>query len=56
MIWTIPNILTIVRLLAAPSIATMFLYFNRLYADWFALLLFIGAALPTGLMGFLHEL
>ena len=44
MIWTIPNILTIARLLAAPGIAVMFLYFDRPYADWFALLLFLIAS------------
>ena len=43
MIWTIPNILTIARLLAAPGVAVMFLYFDRPYADWFALLLFLIA-------------
>ena len=53
MIWTIPNILTIVRLLAAPGIAIMFLYFNRLHADWFALFLFISAAVTDWFDGFL---
>ncbi len=42
--WTIPNILTTIRLLAAPSVALMFLYFARPWADWFALLLFVAAA------------
>ena len=31
----------------------MFLYFNRPYADWFALLLFIGAAITDWFDGFL---
>lgn len=53
MIWTIPNILTILRLLAAPGVALMFLYFNRLYADWFALLLFLSAAITDWFDGFL---
>ena len=53
MIWTFPNILTILRLLAAPAVAVMFLYFNRLYADWFALILFISAALTDWFDGFL---
>ena len=53
MIWTFPNVLTIIRLLAAPAVAVMFLYFNRLYADWFALVLFIGAALTDWFDGFL---
>jgi CDP-diacylglycerol--glycerol-3-phosphate 3-phosphatidyltransferase len=42
--WTLPNILTILRLLAAPAVAVMFLYFNRPWADWFALCLFLAAA------------
>lgn len=42
--WTVPNILTIIRLLAAPGVAIMFLYFSRPWADWFALILFIAAA------------
>ncbi len=42
--WTIPNILTVIRLLAAPGVAVMFLYFHRPWADWFALILFIAAA------------
>jgi CDP-diacylglycerol--glycerol-3-phosphate 3-phosphatidyltransferase len=42
--WNLPNILTILRLLAAPAVAVMFLYFNRPWADWFALCLFLAAA------------
>ena len=42
--WTLPNVLTILRLLAAPAVAVMFLYFNRPWADWFALCLFLAAA------------
>ena len=42
MTWNIPNILTVLRLLAAPGVAVMFLYFQRPWADWFALSLFIG--------------
>jgi len=53
MIWNFPNILTVLRLLAAPGVAVMFLYFNRPYADWFALLLFTGAALTDFLDGYL---
>ncbi len=40
----LPNLLTILRLLAAPGVAVMFLYFNRPWADWFALGLFSAAA------------
>ena len=53
MTWTLPNILTMGRLLAAPGLAVMFLYFTRPYADWFALLLFISAALTDWLDGHL---
>jgi CDP-diacylglycerol--glycerol-3-phosphate 3-phosphatidyltransferase len=42
--WNLPNVLTILRLLAAPAVAVMFLYFNRPWADWFALCLFLAAA------------
>jgi CDP-diacylglycerol--glycerol-3-phosphate 3-phosphatidyltransferase len=53
MSWTLPNILTTLRLLAAPAVAVMFLYFTRPYADWFALLLFVSAALTDWLDGHL---
>ncbi|MEM7056277.1 MAG: CDP-diacylglycerol--glycerol-3-phosphate 3-phosphatidyltransferase [Pseudomonadota bacterium] len=53
MIWTIPNILTIARILAAPCIALVFLVFDRPLADWLALGLFIGAALTDFLDGWL---
>ena len=56
MTWTIPNILTAVRLLAAPGVAVMFLYFTRPYADWFALLLFISAAVTDWFDGYLARL
>ncbi len=51
--WTIPNILTTLRLLAAPGVAVMFLYFARPWADWFAMLLFIGAAITDYIDGYL---
>jgi cardiolipin synthase len=50
---TLPNILTILRLAAAPGVVIMFLYFNRPAADWFALILFISAALTDFLDGYL---
>ncbi len=53
MTWTIPNILTMLRLLAAPGVVVMFLFFVRPWADWFALLLFIGAALTDWIDGYL---
>ncbi|MEP3347228.1 MAG: CDP-diacylglycerol--glycerol-3-phosphate 3-phosphatidyltransferase [Litoreibacter sp.] len=51
--WNIPNILTLLRLLAAPGVAVMFLYFQRPWADWFALVLFVTAALTDWLDGYL---
>ncbi len=51
--WTVPNILTLLRLLAAPMVAVMFLYFNRPWADWFALVLFVSAAATDWFDGYL---
>ena len=56
MTWTVPNILTTLRLLAAPGVVLMFLYFTRPWADWFALLLFIGAAITDYFDGYLARL
>ena len=56
MTWTIPNTLTILRLLAAPGVAVMFLYFTRPYADWFAFVLFVGAAVTDWFDGYLARL
>ncbi|QGX99796.1 CDP-diacylglycerol--glycerol-3-phosphate 3-phosphatidyltransferase [Roseovarius faecimaris] len=53
MTWTIPNILTLLRLLAAPGVAVMFLYFTRPWADWFALILFVSAAVTDWFDGYL---
>ncbi len=53
MILNLPNFLTILRLLAAPGVVIMFLYFNRPWADWFALVLFIAAAITDFLDGYL---
>ncbi|MDA7425093.1 CDP-diacylglycerol--glycerol-3-phosphate 3-phosphatidyltransferase [Thalassococcus lentus] len=53
MTWTIPNILTALRLLAAPGLAVMFLYFSRPFADWAALTLFIAAAITDWFDGHL---
>ncbi len=50
---TIPNILTVLRLIAAPAVAVMFLYFTRPWADWFALTIFVLAALTDWFDGFL---
>jgi hypothetical protein len=56
MIWTIPNSLTVLRLLAAPGVAIMFLYFHRPWADWLALTLFVGAAITDWFDGYLARL
>ena len=56
MTWTIPNLLTTLRLLAAPGVVLMFLYFTRPWADWFALVLFIGAAITDWFDGYLARL
>ncbi|MES2550675.1 MAG: CDP-diacylglycerol--glycerol-3-phosphate 3-phosphatidyltransferase [Pseudomonadota bacterium] len=54
--WTIPNTLTVLRLFAAPGVAVMFLYFQRPWADWFALALFVTAALTDWFDGYLARL
>ncbi|WP_377509151.1 CDP-diacylglycerol--glycerol-3-phosphate 3-phosphatidyltransferase [Octadecabacter sp. R77987] len=53
MTWNLPNILTVLRLLAAPGVAIMFLYFARPWADWFALILFVVAATTDWIDGYL---
>ncbi len=53
MTMTVPNILTVLRLLAAPGLALMFLYFSRPAADWFALILFVLAAVTDWFDGYL---
>jgi len=54
--WNIPNTLTVLRLLAAPGVALMFLYFHRPWADWFALALFVSAAITDWFDGYLARL
>jgi CDP-diacylglycerol--glycerol-3-phosphate 3-phosphatidyltransferase len=51
--WTLPNALTILRLVAAPGVPLMFLYFHRPWADWFALGLFVIAAATDWVDGYL---
>ncbi|MDO5606394.1 MAG: CDP-diacylglycerol--glycerol-3-phosphate 3-phosphatidyltransferase [Paracoccus sp. (in: a-proteobacteria)] len=53
MTWTVPNILTIMRLIAAPAVPLMFLYFHRPWADWAALILFLLAAITDWFDGYL---
>ena len=55
-VWTLPNTLTVLRLLAAPGVAVMFLYFTRPWADWLALTLFVGAAITDWFDGYLARL
>ncbi|MFN4130427.1 MAG: CDP-alcohol phosphatidyltransferase family protein, partial [Paracoccaceae bacterium] len=51
--WNLPNILTLMRLLAAPGVPLMFLYFHRPWADWAALTLFLLAAITDWFDGYL---
>jgi len=51
--FNLPNVLTILRLFAAPGVAVMFLYFNRPLADFFALILFVTAAITDFVDGYL---
>ncbi len=51
--WTLPNTLTVIRLFAAPGVAVMFLYFHRPLADWFALTLFVTAAITDWFDGYI---
>ena len=53
MIWTIPNILTVFRLLAAPMVGLAFAFFFRPFADYIAFILFVAAALTDFLDGLL---
>lgn len=48
----LPNILTILRLLAAPGIAIAFLLLPRPVADWAALALFMGASITDWVDGY----
>jgi cardiolipin synthase len=51
--WTIPNLLSIIRVLAAPCVAIAFVLFERPEADQIAVLIFAGAAATDYLDGFL---
>ena len=52
-LWTIPNLLTIARTVAAPGVALAFALLPRAAADWVALVLFTAAALTDFLDGWL---
>ena len=51
--WNLPNALTLLRLIAAPGVPLMFLYFSRPFADLAALTLFIVAAVTDWFDGHL---
>jgi len=53
MTMNLPNILTVLRLFAAPAVAVMFLYFSHPWSDWFALIIFVLAALTDWIDGHL---
>ena len=53
MIWTLPNMLTMLRVLAAPGVAMAFVVLDRPLADWVAFGLFVIAALTDFLDGWL---
>lgn len=53
MVWTLPNILTILRLLAAPALVVVFALLPRPLADWAGLTLFIGASLTDYIDGWM---
>lgn len=53
MTWNIPNILTLLRLLAAPGLALVFILLPRPFADWAALILFAGACITDWFDGYL---
>ena len=53
MTWTLPNILTVGRLIAAPMVLIVFLILPRPVADWAALVLFVGAAATDWIDGYL---
>ncbi|OUS07180.1 CDP-diacylglycerol--glycerol-3-phosphate 3-phosphatidyltransferase [Rhodobacterales bacterium 52_120_T64] len=51
--WNIPNILTVMRLLAAPGVPMAYVLFPSPMADWVALILFVGASFTDFLDGYL---
>lgn len=53
MVWTLPNTLTVLRLVAAPCVALAFVVFPRPVADWVAVMLFVGASATDWIDGYL---
>ena len=51
--WTLPNILTVARMIAAPMVALVFLVLPRPFADWLAMILFLAASLTDYVDGYL---
>ena len=51
MIWTVPNMLTIARVIAAPCVALAFIVLERPNAHWVAFGLFSGAAVTDWIDG-----
>ena len=53
MTWTIPNILTVFRLLCAPGVALAFVFLAHPYSDWVALILFAAASITDFFDGYI---
>ena len=51
--WNLPNLLTLLRLVAAPGVPLMFLFISRPFADFAALALFVLAAVTDWIDGHL---
>jgi CDP-diacylglycerol--glycerol-3-phosphate 3-phosphatidyltransferase len=51
--WTLPNLLTVLRLMAAPLVPLMFFFLSRPLADFAALALFLVAAATDWFDGYL---
>ncbi len=51
--WTVPNMLTLGRVIAAPCVALCFVLLPRPLADWLAFALFTGAAVTDFFDGYL---
>ncbi len=50
--WTLPNILTVGRLFAAPCVPLAYILFPSPFADWVALVLFVTASLTDYFDGY----